>query len=169
MNVIYLKNMATQEYIRVLEKYVKRVLERRPELTINQMVEVIGEHFDESDKPTYAQVHYIIKYLGYRRTGDQSKFVLVNQPRHLATRTCMRCGHTKPLRGGFKKVYSNEGDVGFGNYLLICQQCVKEENKITGESIADLNAIYGILQQRYGKVIDRSMYDRFWEPAMGLR
>lgn len=169
MNVIYLNNMATQEYIRKLEGFVKRVLERRPYLTINQMVDFIGQHFDEDEKPTYAQVHYIIKYLGYRRTKDQSKFVLVKESRELATRTCMRCDKTKPLRGGFKKVYSNEGDVGFGNYLLICQECIKEENKITGETVSDLNGIYAILQQRYGKVIDKSMYERFWEPAMGLR
>ena len=53
--------------------------------------------------------------------------------------------------------------------LVLIIDCIEEEESITGESKAELYGIYAYLQQRYGENIDKSMYTRFWEPAMGLR
>ena len=50
--------------------------------------------------------------------------------------------------------------------LKICNQCIREENKITGESIQELIGIYQYLQHRYVNSLDKSMYTKFWEPAL---
>jgi len=169
MGVIYLNNMATQEYIKKLEGIIKRVLERKPELTIKEITKLIEPHFTEK-KPKYAQVAYVIKYLGYRRNLKGHIYEQVVKPKEVEIRTCMRCDTEKELKGNFKKYYNKEyGDIGFGNYLMICAQCVRDESKITGETIAELNGIYAYLQKKYNKVLDKSMYEKFWEPALGLR
>ena len=50
--------------------------------------------------------------------------------------------------------------------LKICRTCLREENLITGESYTELVGIYSFLQFRYKNVLDKSMYNRFWELAI---
>ena len=167
-NLLYLTNMATQEYIRKLEGLVSRVIIRNPELSRNQITKRISEHFEV--EPSAAQVMYVIKNLGYRRNNQTKQYEKVTKARTVATRKCMRCGENKTLKGHFKKYYNVEyGDIGFDNYLVICVSCVQEESHITGENISELNGVYALLQQRYQNVLDESMYDRYWELALGLR
>ena len=58
------------------------------------------------------------------------------------------------------------GDIGFNDRLFICNDCIAEEENITGESKTELYGIYAYLQQRYGENIDKSMYKRFWEVVL---
>ena len=50
--------------------------------------------------------------------------------------------------------------------LKICRTCLREENLITGESFAELVGIYSYLQFKYSNVLDKSMYEKFWELAL---
>lgn len=51
--------------------------------------------------------------------------------------------------------------------IKICRTCLREENLVTGESIAELVGIYSYLQHRYRHCLEKWMYRRFWEPILG--
>ena len=78
----------------------------------------------------------------------------------------MRCD-SKKLEKRFRKMYLHaHGDIGFNNRLVICNDCIAEEESITGESKAELVGIYAMTQKDYKNVLDEDMYNRFWEKAL---
>ena len=67
----------------------------------------------------------------------------------------------------FRKCYPHAfGDIGFDNRLVICNDCIEEEERITGETKAELIGIYALLQKNYKNVLSKNMYRRFWEKAL---
>lgn len=77
------------------------------------------------------------------------------------TKTCMRC-KTLKLEKDFTKDYKY-----LRNELLnICNDCIKEEADILGESFVEIKGVYIHLQKNYSKYITEETYNRFWEQAL---
>ena len=79
----------------------------------------------------------------------------------IETKKCWRCQILK-LKKNF---YHNYNELR-NNCLNICNDCIKEESSITGESLRELRGIYTHLQRDYKDKIDESHYKRFWEKAI---
>ncbi len=73
----------------------------------------------------------------------------------------MRC-KTMRLEKHFVKDYKT-----LRNELLnICNDCLKEEANILGESITEIKGVYIYLQKHYSKYITEETYNKFWEQAL---
>jgi hypothetical protein len=107
----------------------------------------------------FANLKYVLNEVGINKLDGQYTFVRVTEA-HSETKECWRCETDKPL-GSFKKCYRY-----IRNYLNICNTCIKDESRITGESVPELNAIYEYLQHKYANSLDKSMYGKFWELAI---
>ena len=162
--------MATQSVISKAVLIVDNIVKRNPNIKMADIVNHAQKHF-EFAYHNDSKVRGLLKRAGYSLTKTETGFcwVKTDDTYSPATRTCMRCD-SKKLEKQFRKMYLHaHGDIGFNNRLVICNDCIAEEESITVESKAELYGIYAYLQQRYGENIDKSMYTRFWEPAMGLR
>ena len=107
----------------------------------------------------FENLKYVLNEIGINKLEGQYTFVKMTQA-HNETKECWRCEINKPV-GSFKKCYRYTRD-----HLNICSTCIKDESKITGESVPELNAIYEYLQHRYKNSLDKSMYSKFWERAL---
>ena len=166
-NVVYLDNMATQTVITKAVNIVDNIVKRNPNIKMSDIVKHAQKHFDYA-YPNASQVRGLLKRAGYTWTKTQDGFCWVKTDNGYSpiTRTCMRCDEKK-LEKRFRKMYLHaHGDIGFNNRLVICNDCIAEEESITGESKAELYGIYAYLQQRYGQSIDKSMYKKFWEVVL---
>jgi len=106
----------------------------------------------------FANLKYVLNEIGIDKVDGQYTFVRLTT--HSETKECWRCEVNKPV-GSFKKCYRYTR-----NHLNICSTCIKDESRITGESVPELNAIYEYLQHRYANSLDKSMYGKFWEQAL---
>ena len=107
----------------------------------------------------FENLKYVLNEIGIDKLEGQYTFVKLTKS-HDETKECWRCDELKPI-GGFKKCYRYIREP-----LNICNTCIKDESKITGESVPELNAIYEYLQFRYAKSLDKTMYGKFWERAL---
>lgn len=112
--------------------------------------------------PKYAHFNnlkYVMKHVGIDKLDKQYTFVKLTE-NHKETKECWRCEQSKVL-GSYKKCYRY-----IREHLNICNDCIKDEHNVTGESIPELNAIYEYLQYKYAASLDKSMYGKFWELAI---
>jgi hypothetical protein len=161
--VVYLKNMATQEMIKQLHKLIVNTVVRNNHTTIQEIRASIIQHFD-NEYPNLDQLRYAFKELGITKEKD----IYVYKPKENKDkfRTCYRCSNNH-LNKYFRKCYPHAfGDIGFDNRLVICNDCIEEEERITGETKAELIGIYATLQKNYKNVLSKDMYRRFWEKAL---
>jgi len=107
----------------------------------------------------FANLKYVLNEVGIDKYEGVYTFVKLSSL-HNETKECWRCLDNKPL-GSFKKCYRY-----IKKELNICNTCIKDESRITGESVPELNAIYEYLQFKYANVLDKSMYSKFWELAL---
>jgi len=166
-NVVYLNNMATQTVINKALQIVDNIVKRNPNIKMQEIVKHAQKHFDFA-YPNSSQVRGLLKRAGYTwtKTQDGFRWVKTDNGYIPVTRTCMRCDNKKSEKR-FRKMYLHaHGDIGFDNRLVICNDCIAEEESITGEPKSELYGIYAYLQQRYGESIDKSMYKRFWEVVL---
>lgn len=49
--------------------------------------------------------------------------------------------------------------------LHICEQCIREEASVLGESVQEIRGIYMYMQANF-KDLDKSMYKKFWKKAI---
>ena len=49
--------------------------------------------------------------------------------------------------------------------LNICEQCIKEEARVLGESVQEIRGIYIYMQANF-KSLDKSMYKKFWKKSI---
>ena len=163
-NVVYLDNMATQTVINKAVQIVDNIVKRNPNIKMSEIVKHAQKHFDFA-YPNDSQTRGLLKRAGYVWTKTENGFTWIKtEDTYLPpTRTCMRCDNKK-LEKQFRKMYLHvHGDIGFNNRLIICNDCIEEEESITGESKKELYGIYAYVQQKYGKNVDKYMYRRFWE------
>ena len=107
----------------------------------------------------FANLKYVLNEIGIDKLQGQYTFVKMTDS-HNETKECWRCDTNKPV-GSFKQCYRY-----IREHLNICSTCIKDESKITGESVPELNAIYEYLQYRYANALDKTMYGKFWERAL---
>ena len=79
----------------------------------------------------------------------------------IETKKCWRCHKLRLLT----KFYLNYQRLR-NERLNICEDCINEESKATGESIRELRGIYVEMQLNYRDKIDESNYKRFWLKAI---
>ena len=159
--------MATQSVISKAVLIVDNIVKRNPNIKMADIVNHAQKHFDFA-YPNDSQVRGLLKRAGYSWTKTETGFcwVKTDDTYSPATRTCMRCD-SKKLEKRFRKMYLHaHGDIGFNNRLVICNDCIEEEERITGETKAELIGIYATLQKNYKNVLSKNMYRRFWEKAL---
>jgi hypothetical protein len=159
-NVVYLKNMATQEMIKKLHTLLVNTVVRNNYTTVHEIRTSVIQHFD-GDYPNIDQLRYAFRELGI--TKEKDKYVYQPKENTEDFRICYRCD-CKRLNKSFRKCYPHAyGDIGFDNRLVICNVCIEEEERITGQKRAELIGIYALTQLKYKNVLDKTMYKRYWE------
>ena len=78
----------------------------------------------------------------------------------IETKQCWRCLKLKK-----ETDFALKYDVLRNKRLNICEECIKEEAKVLGESVQEIRGIYVYMQANF-KYLDKSMYKRFWEKAI---
>lgn len=162
--------MATQKLIAKAQKILHNIVSRNPDAKMKEIVRLAQSHFDFA-YPNDNQVRDILKKSGYRweKTENGYRWLLTGNAYEMPSGECMRCEETKKERN-FRKVYVHVyGNIGHNNRLIICNKCISEEHGVTGETIAELVGIYAYMQKEYLGYLDKSMYSRFWEKALGIK
>tara|TARA_Y100001936_G_C16073423_1_gene672344 strand:- start:2353 stop:2853 length:501 start_codon:yes stop_codon:yes gene_type:complete len=159
-NVVYLKNMATQDMIKKLHKLLINIVSRNNYTTTTEILKVISQHFD-SEYPNIDQLRYALRDIGIVK--EKKFYVYKPENNVIEYRKCYRCLKNKNFKL-FRKCYPKAyGDIGYNNRLVICNDCIEEEESITGETKKELIGIYALLQKTYKNDLDYKMYNKFWE------
>tara|TARA_B100000029_G_C17329095_1_gene871018 strand:- start:234 stop:728 length:495 start_codon:yes stop_codon:yes gene_type:complete len=145
--------------IKEISKVVINIVKRNKVTKLSDIQDKIRALDYPKKYSTYNNLKYVMKYVGIDKLDKQYTFVNLTE-NHKETKECWRCEESKVL-GSYKKCYRYIREP-----LNICNDCIKEEHSITGESIPELNAIYEYLQYRYANTLDKSMYGKFWERAL---
>ncbi len=145
--------------IKEISKVVINIVKRNKVTKLSDIQDKIRALDYPNKYSTYNNLKYVMKYVGIDKLDKQYTFVNLTE-NHKETKECWRCEESKVL-GSYKKCYRYIREP-----LNICNDCIKEEHNITGESIPELNAIYEYLQYRYANTLDKSMYGKFWERAL---
>ena len=153
--------MVTENKMVELEKIVTNIVARNDLRFMRHIQGLAQKHFDIPNYPTEGQVRYTMKKAGIKK-GKNGFFVIVEEDVFTpVSRICMRCDTNKILKS-FPKVYGHSVNNG---YLLICRDCIYEESKFTFEKTAEIRGVYAYMEVMYQNVIDKEMYNRFWEKA----
>ena len=154
MNSVSLNSKELKE----ISKVIINIVKRNKVTKLSELQDRIVSLGFERRYTYHVNLTYVLKELGIDKIDGIYTFVRLTT--HSETKECWRCEINKPV-GSFKKCYRYTRD-----HLNICSACIKDESRITGESVPELNAIYEYLQHRYAKSLDKSMYGRFWEKAI---
>ena len=139
--------------------YIHRIINRNDITKLEQLIDKLKAIGVDSRLTHYHNLKSIMNEMKVGKVDGVYKYVdIISESKVMLE--CYRCEIIKTSKE-FLTVHA------YGTKKLkICKQCIKEENKITGESIQELIGIYEYLQHRYVKSLDKSMYSKFWEPAL---
>jgi hypothetical protein len=139
--------------------YIHRIINRNNVTKLKEIVDKLEAIGVDSKLLYYHNLKSIMNEMKVGKVDGVYKYVdIISESKVMLE--CYRCEVLKTSKD-FLTVHK------YGTKKLkICKQCIREENKITGESLPELVGIYEYLQHRYVKSLDKSMYSKFWEPVI---
>lgn len=149
----------TQKEFKQVEPLIKNILKRNEITKLDQIRDKLKKAGVDTKLIWNKNLSTILDEMNVSKVnGVYSILNAINS--EIITQECMRCENELPY-----SLFKNVNNYG-RQRLKICMRCINEESDITGESITELVGIYEYLQHRYRKVLDKSMYSRFWEQAI---
>jgi len=139
--------------------YIHRIINRNNVTKLEDLQEKLKNVGVESRLLHYHNLKHIMNEMKVGKINGVYKYVdIISESKVMLE--CYRCEKLKTSKE-FLTVHKYKT-----SKLKICIECIREENKITGENVQELIGIYEYLQHRYAKSLDKSMYSKFWEPVI---